>query len=250
MRLTNNPKADYIIVTATLIIFLTLIVNTAMAQLPDTKTNIVYSVSGTTIYNYNPVQPVESGINPMPNKITLPEGAKSLAVCKNLNGKNPAKTFYTIVSGIYYYYDGGKWISTDHSCGNSDIVNMSAGDNYIYSFTSNANQILIYNGKENSTLLTKVDFGSNLAEVFVKNDYGKFFLLKSTESQPMSSSGSMSSKTGASGLTNLSIGGNFAIINGSMYVTSTEEFNAGSNEGNSIIFESANISQPPSALQN
>ena len=232
-----------------LIAFATLASQNGMAQLPEEKNNIVYSVSGNMIYNYDPTQQVEAGINPKQNKIALPAGAKNcIAVSKNINEKSPATTFYTIVDGFYYYYNGTKWLNTGHSCGNTNINNISSGGNYLYHTTDNNDKVYVYNGKENGMLLTKVNFGASTDEISLKNDHGKFFVLKATAASTTSSQ--QSSKTGASGIANLTMGGGFAIINGSMYVSNLDEFNAGSDEGNSIIFESAITSYPASALKN
>src|ERR1700741_4743445 len=133
---TYSKKAFYFATTSFITVCLSLTAITANAQLPDTKNTVVYSVAGSTIYNYDPSMPVETGINPKANKIALPKGAKScVAVSKNLQGSEPMLTFYTMVEGSYFYFDGAKWINTNHTCGDLSINNIISGGNYLYNYT-------------------------------------------------------------------------------------------------------------------
>src|SRR4030095_4103569 len=100
------------------------------AQLPVCSSNhIVYTLTADGIYNIDLSQ-----ADPVPvlNTILMPAGAFALAVSPNLNGASPALTFYTIVNGMYHYYNGSTWVNTNHKAGQG--VNIGGGGGYIYNY--------------------------------------------------------------------------------------------------------------------
>lgn len=216
------------------------------AQLPESNSNIIYMVSGTYIYNYNPSQPILPGINPTTNKIPLPDGSKScLAVCKNPKMDDGSLTFFTVVNDSYYYYHDGVWQSTGHSTGHQSAANIGSAGNYIYNLVSNGGQIYVYNGKENGKLLTKVNFAPGGPVDVIGDNDGNFYVLKTSPPQVMSVyniKGDLTHTYNLTGMPNISNGGGFAIVDQKIYVSNTNGFYVG--EINGCIIEFINTRNP------
>jgi len=59
--------------------------------------------------------------------ISLPAGGSpGIALCNNINVASPSPTFYCMVSGVYYYYNGSGWTSTGHTAGGG--INFGGGE--------------------------------------------------------------------------------------------------------------------------
>jgi gliding motility-associated-like protein len=200
-----------------------LCINSAKAQLPNCSNGgIVYLQSGTIIYNYDPSQPVVTGVNPSVNSISLPPGAGGLAVSTNLSGVGASPTFYTTVSGNYYYYDGISWINTGHSTGNTAAVNIGAGGSYIYNLVGASGAIYKYDGTGNATLLTTVaSFGGGGPYDLVGDISGNWYILKLTTPQTLekySATGTLINTWTVTGVTPGGAGPGFAVICDNIYV--------------------------------
>lgn len=203
-------------------------------------------VSGTTIYNFNPALPV-SGTNPSVNTISLPPGAtQCLAVSNNLNAPGPSPTFYTIVSGIYYYHNGTTWVSTGHSAGGPASVNPGGSGNFIYNLDINSN-VYKYNGTGNSTFLTAVNWSPGGPVDVIGDDCGNFYILRTATPQVMTiynPSGAAIGTYTMTGMPNVSNGGGFAIVGNKAYVHNSTGFYVGTIVGNSINFVSSTNPMP------
>lgn len=218
----------------------------SFAQLPSCPSNIIYMVTGTTIYNFNPALPV-SASNPSVNSISLPPGAtQCLAVSNNLNAAGPSPTFYTIVSGIYYYHNGVSWVSTGHSAGGPASVNPGGSGNFIYNLDINSN-VYKYNGTGNSTFLTAVNWSPGGPVDVIGDDCGNFYILKTAAPQVMTiynPSGAVIGTYTMTGMPNVSNGGGFAIVGNKTYVHNSNGFYVGTIVGNSINFVSSTNPMP------
>jgi len=126
------------------------------AQLPVCSANhIIYTMTQDGIYNIDLSQPVPT---PVLNTIPLPTGAAGLAVSTNLNAASPALTFYTVVNGIYQYYDGNSWVNTNDSAGSG--VNIGGGGGYIYNYAADGD-VTRYDGTGDAiSVATLPGFGS------------------------------------------------------------------------------------------
>ncbi len=215
------------------LLFLTIIVTNEnlMAQLPNCSANpatIIYIHSGSSIYNYDVTQPV-SATNPSLNTITMPSGAGGLAVSNNLNGPGPSPTFYTSVSGSWWYYNGATWVNTGHSCGSTAAVNSGGGGNYLYNLVGASGQVYQYDGTGNSTLLLTVPgFSGGGPYDLVGNCDGGFYILR-TSTNPFlrkyDSNGNLVASWTTTGSASTA-GGGFAIVNNTVYYHNTSGFNS------------------------
>lgn len=126
------------------------------AQLPVCSANhIIYTMTQDGIYNIDLSLPVPTQVL---NTISLPAGASGLAVSTNLNAASPALTFYTVVNGMYQYYDGSSWINTNDSAGSG--VNIGGGGGYIYNYDATGN-VTRYDGTGDAiSVATLPGFGS------------------------------------------------------------------------------------------
>ena len=138
----------------TVILFLSLF--QGEAQLPVCSSNhIIYTMTLSGIYNIDLSQPLPT---PVLNTIPLPPGAAGLAVSNNLNAASPALTFYTVVNGVYRYYDGNSWVNTNDSAGTG--VNIGGGGGYIYNFSADGT-VTRYDGRGDAIpVATLPGFGS------------------------------------------------------------------------------------------
>ncbi len=116
------------------------------SQLPNC--NFFYYHSGSTIYQYNTATNTSSV-----NTISLPAGASGLAVSNNINSGSPAVTFYTTISGNYWYYNGAAWVNTGHGTGNPSAVNIGGAGPYIYNLNGIGQQVFRYDGTGTGVLV-------------------------------------------------------------------------------------------------
>ncbi len=131
------------------------------AQLPVCSANhIIYTMTPDGIYNIDLSQTAPT---PVLNTIALPAGAAGLAVSTNLNAASPALTFYTVVNGMYQYYDGNSWVNTNHRAGPG--VNIGGGGGYIYNYS--IDDITRYDGTGDAISIVTLPLGGSVADLAV-----------------------------------------------------------------------------------
>src|SRR5688572_5800016 len=140
------------------------------SQLPSPS--YFYYHSGTTIYNYN----TTTGASTV-NTITLPSGCSGLAVNNNFFSATPAMTFYTTISGTYYYYNGAGWSSTGHTTANTSAVNIGGAGSYLYNLNGLGQQLYRYTGTGNGTFLMNTPGWGGPFDV-TGDASGNFYLMK------------------------------------------------------------------------
>lgn len=197
----------------------------AFAQLPVCSGNgnkIIYYVlyNSSDIYNYNTTLPLSS-TNPSLNSIALPANASpALAVSTNLNTSSPSPTFYTVVSGYYYYYNGTTWVNTGYTAGGSNVsgINPGAGGGYIYNLDYGNGNVYKYDGTGNATILVNVST-TNLDDDVAVDCSGNFYILNigSLGLRKYNTAGSLITSWTLSGTSLPSGGGDLAIIGDSVY---------------------------------
>jgi gliding motility-associated-like protein len=144
----------------TVILFFSLL--PGKAQLPVcTANHIIYTMTQDGIYNIDLSQPVPTEVL---NTISLPLGASGLAVSTNLNATSPAITFYTVVNGMYQYYDGNSWVNTNDSAGSG--VNIGGGGGYIFNYDATGN-VTRYDGKGDAISITTLSGFGTVADLAV-----------------------------------------------------------------------------------
>jgi gliding motility-associated-like protein len=194
------------------------ILRAQMPVCPDTGGFVYVHTTTNTIANWNPALPL-SGTNPVTNTIALPSFATGLAVSPNINSATaPSPTFYTNVSGNYYYYDGTAWVNTGHTAG---AVNFGAGGGYIYSLEGGSGQVYKYDGTGNATPLIVVPgFNGGGPYDVVADCAGNFYILKTQAPawlRKYSPTGTLIQEWSVVGAPSTGAGGGFAIIGNTMY---------------------------------
>lgn len=122
----------------------------------------------------NPSSP--NGFNP-----STPSGAVGLAIGPNFFAASPAITFYTVLNGIYYYYNGSTFVSTGHSSGGTGFDNPGGSANYIYNIASNG-QVSRYNGTGPATIIaTYTNFtGGNVSQDIAGDANDNYYIVKTS----------------------------------------------------------------------
>ena len=87
---------------------------------------------------YNPALPLSAS---NPSSTGIPLGGTGLSFGPNLSAATPNPTFYTTISGIFYYWSGSAWVSTGHSTGNTAAVNIGGGPGCIYNLVGGTGQV-------------------------------------------------------------------------------------------------------------
>ncbi len=148
------------------------------AQLPTCPTDVgyVYLHAGNNIYNWDPLKPISSA-NPSLNTIII--SGNGLAISRNLNASGPSPTFYTVLNGLFYYYNGTGWVNTGHTVPRT-AVNIGGGGGYIYAVESPGGEIWKYDGSGNATfLMTIPGFSSSVGALDIVADiFGNFYVLR------------------------------------------------------------------------
>lgn len=155
-----------------ILVFLILIKSFVInAQLPI-DCNKFYLHTPPNIQTFNPATNTYSN-----NSIICPANSTGLAVSNNLNAPTPNLTFYTLVAGQYYYYDGSTWINTGHNATNINAQNICGAGPFIFNFVSSTQSVYRYDGTGNDVLvLTDPSWNGGPLDL-IGDDNGNFYLL-------------------------------------------------------------------------
>ena len=207
------------------------------AQLPDGSPNgPVYFMGagalgvGAHIYNAYPNQPFVPGVNPAPNSIPDFSGG-GLAAGPNLNSATPAFTFYTVLGGTYWYYDGTTWIDTGHSTGNSFSWSPACGGGYIFNYDDVTGTVWRYDGTAAAipivTIISQGNPDVNVVDV-AADCSGNFYLLRTDSGfagpamlRKYNSSGGLLNTYNVVGGARLQISSGFCKVGDDFYYTDT-----------------------------
>jgi hypothetical protein len=94
-----------------------------------------------------------------------------LAIGPNFGFQAPNPTYWTVVSGIYYYYNGTSFVSTGHNAGGD---NPGGSKHYLYNINANG-VVSVYNGTGSATTLTAL--GSNISSDIIGDDDDNFYII-------------------------------------------------------------------------
>lgn len=231
MKITNLTK---------LLLFLTFFIGNkqiVFSQLPDC--NSFYIHSSGSIYTINSTTYASSI-----NSINMPSGSSGLAVSNNLNAATPATTFYTVINGIYWYYNGTTWVSTGHSTGSTAAVNPGGAGPYIYNLVGGSGTLYRYDGTGNSTLFLTLSGFSGPYDV-IGDQYGNVYVLfNASGNQNLVMYNALGQVVCTYALLNLPVagaGGGYAIVNGTLYANVGSTNYVGTITGTSITFVTANF---------
>lgn len=210
--------------------------NEASAQLTVCPNGLMYSQTS-PIQAYNPSLP-QSSTNPY--TIAVTGSGSGLAYGPNLNAATPNPTFYTILSGMYAYWNGTGWTSTGHSTGNTSAVNIGVGPGCLYNLVGSSGAVYVYNGTGPGTLLTTVSgFSGGGPYDIVVDNCCNFYLFKATAPQSLSaysSTGAFLGSCTVSGMPNTASGIGFAIIGNKVVVVNSSGMFIGTVTGSAVSF--------------
>ena len=204
-----------------------------LAQIPI-DCNKFYLHSPPTIYSYDPLTSTY-----VTNPISCPAGGGGLAVSNNLNSGSPSVTFYTIVSGQYWYYNGSSWVNTGHSCLSSSAVNIGGAGPYVYNLDGLNSKVYRYNGTGNDVLvLTLASWGGPYD--LIGDDYGNFYILfLNSGNQKLvkySPSGAVLCTYSLISAPVATSGAGYAIVNNKLYMNAGSSNYVGTISGTTITF--------------
>ncbi|MES2760743.1 MAG: gliding motility-associated C-terminal domain-containing protein [Bacteroidota bacterium] len=203
------------------------------AQIPI-DCNKFYLHDPPNIYSYN-IATSTSALNP----IACPASGIGLAVSNNLNSGSPAVTFYTTVSGQYWYYNGATWVNTGHSCSSSAAVNLCGAGPYVYNLDGLNSRVYRYNGSGTDVLvlaLTNWDGPYDL----IGDDNGNFYVLYTNAGfqklAKYSPAGAILCTYNLVGMPASSSGAGYAIVGTKIYVSGGAGNFVGNIVGTTITF--------------
>ncbi|MDF2449762.1 MAG: hypothetical protein K0R26_2266 [Bacteroidota bacterium] len=215
----------------------------SFAQIPI-DCNKFYLHDGTVIRTYNPATSSH-----VANSISCPAAGNGLAVSNNLNSASPAVTFYTTISGQYWYYNGSTWVNTNHSCSSGSAVNICGAGPYIYNLDGIGSRVYRYNGTGTDVLvltLTNWDGPYDL----IGDDNGNFYVLYTNSGYQKlakySPTGVILCTYSLIGLPGSSSGAGYAIVGNKLYMSGGSGNYVGTISGTTITFTS--LSGIPSTI--
>jgi len=225
----KNYKKNAVKLFVTLGCFFTTLVN---AQIPI-DCNKFYLHSPPTIYSYDPATS-SYGTNP----ISCPAASQGLAVSNNLNSGSPAVTFYTTVSGQYYYYNGSTWINTGHNCSSSTAVNLCGAGPYIYNLDGLGATVYRYNGTGTDVFVLSLPSWGGPFDL-IGDDNGNFYVLYTISGNQKlvkySPTGTVLCTYTLINAPTATYGAGYAIIGNKLYMNSSSDY-VGTISGTTITF--------------
>ncbi len=174
----------------------------------------IYWMDSDTIYEYDP-----STKNYRPYGFRCPSNSSGLAIAPDFKRKDKL-TFYTTNNGYMHYFDGTKWVNTNHYV---NTVNIAGGGGYMYILDGINSAVYRYDGKSDATLLM------NLPETFagpydlVCDNKGNFYLMHTRKKKLIQydPDGTKIKEYNLGGLNDQSSGGGFAYRDNIVYANVT-----------------------------
>ncbi len=206
--------------------------NLLIAQMPNCDN--YYIMSGNRFYTMNTA--TNTGTL---NSIVMPNNSGGLAINNNLNGGTPSPTYYTVVGGIYWYYNGSTWVNTGHSSGSTAAVNPGGAGPYIYNLDGSNNRLYRYDGTGNSTLF--LNFGNfNGPYDVIGDENGNVYVMHNGSGNQKlvmyGPNGQILCTYTYTGLPTSSAGGGYAIVGGKLYANVGSGNYVGTISGTNISF--------------
>jgi hypothetical protein len=106
--------------------------------------------------------------------------AEGLAIGPSFGFSAPDPTYWTVVSGIYYYYNGTGFVSSGHTAGGNGFINPGGSRDFIYNLDAQGN-VSVYNGTGNATILASFPALTSTCVVqdIAGDDNNNFYLFRS-----------------------------------------------------------------------
>lgn len=226
-------KKSTIIIKTILVTIILLSSGLIFGQLPI-DCNKFYLHDGSFIRTYNPATSTY-----VTNAISCPSSGNGLAVSNNLNSGSPAVTFYTTVSGQYWYYNGVSWVNTGHSCTSSSAVNICGAGPYIYNLDGFNSRVYRYNGTGTDVLVLTLSNWDGPYDL-IGDDNGNFYVLYTNSGfqklAKYSPTGTILCTYSLIGLPSSSSGAGYAIVGNKLYMSGGAGNYVGTISGTTITF--------------
>jgi hypothetical protein len=198
--------------------------------------DLVYLI-GNPIQVYNPSLPISAS---NPSSTTITGSGNGLALCDNLNGSTISPTFYTIIIGMYHYWNGSSWISTGHTPGAPGAVNLTGAGCYIYNLDGLTGNVYKYDGTSNGTFFMNVPGFSTGGPYDLSSDLdGNFYILRTDTNQWLrvyDFSGVLVNSFVVNGMPFIKAGGALAVLGNSVCVTNSLGLHTGVISGTAVNF--------------
>ncbi len=226
----KNYKKNAVKLFVTLSCFFTTFVN---AQIPI-DCNKFYLHSPPNIYSYNPATSTYAT-----NPISCNPSSTGLAVSNNLNSGSPAVTFYTIISGQYWYYNGASWTNTGHNCTSGSAVNLCGAGPYVYNLDGLGATVYRYNGTGNDVFVLSLPSWGGPYDL-IGDDNGNFYVLYLMSGNQKlvkySPTGTVLCTYNLVNAPSSTAGAGYAIVNNKLYMNSGAGDYVGTISGTTITF--------------
>lgn len=218
------------------IILLLTLLGLSLSSTAQIDCNLVYyhPTGSQALRSYNPATNTTSAIG-----ITLPGGGSGLAIANNLNGGSPSPTFYTVVNGMYQWWNGSSWVPTGHSSGGTAAVNPGGAGPYIYNLIGGSGQIWRYDGTGNAVLVVTLSGFGGPYDV-IGDSQGNFYVFNNTSGNQQlrvyNPQGQLICTYNMVGLPTSGAGGGYAVVNGMVYANVGSSSYIGTVNGTTINF--------------
>jgi hypothetical protein len=170
----------------------------------------IYWMDGDKIFDFDP-----STKTYKPYTFNCPTGSSGLAIAPDFRRKEKL-TFYTTVSGQMHYFDGSRWVNTNHYV---TTVNIAGGGDYMYILDGINSKVYRYDGKGDATLLLDLDETFAGPYDLVCDKKGNFYLMHTKKNKLIQydPNGKILKDYDLGGLSNQTSGGGFAYRNNVVY---------------------------------
>lgn len=170
----------------------------------------IYWMDGDKIFDFDP-----STKTYKPYSFNCPSGASGLAIAPDFKRKEKL-TFYTTVGSQMHFFDGTKWVNTNH---NVTTVNIAGGGGFMYILDGINSKVYKYDGKGDATVLLELDETFAGPYDLVCDNKGNFYLMHTKKNKLIQydPDGKIVKQYDLGGLNNQSSGGGFAYRDNIVY---------------------------------
>jgi hypothetical protein len=192
----------------------------------------IYWMDQDTIYDYDPSSKSYTRFS-----TRCPYQSSGLAIAPDFRKKDKL-TFYTTVNSFLYYFDGTRWVNTNHYV---NTVNIAGGGDYIYILDGINSAIYRYDGKGDAQLLMELPETFAGPYDLVCDNKGNFYLMHTKKKKLIQydPNGNIIKEYKLSGLNDQTSGGGFAYRDNIIYANVTGSSMIGIFKDDTIRFTKA-----------
>ncbi len=108
-----------------------------------------------------------------------PGNAQGIALGPAFGFSAPNPTYWTVVNGVYYYYNGTSFVSSGHSAGGNAFTNPGGSRDFIYNLDGQGN-VSVYDGTGNASILATFSSltSTNVVQDIVGDINNNFYLVR------------------------------------------------------------------------